>query len=526
MEVRVTASDDQILRQLLLYVDGALVRLLTAPPPLSAIDPSSQLNYTLLASDLLDGDHNILAKAVDAAGNISTTTPVTFSSSNPIANFTVTPSLVRPGLSSGTHVAITGTLQKEADWTLTFYGPSPVDAISGHDRQINEMVNVGGLKDGEYSVKITAEGVLEKPSARFTIDLITGPTMAEITNLSEGQVLRDGLYNLEGTADDPDSTDEVFYKLTLHHLDGSLVRDITPHPVNASGFYENRVPANGRLGEADFTMVRNGVYDLRLTVKGGTDTKTAQVRFCLESNLKVGQFSFSQQDLLIPVAGQPLAVIRTYNSLNPDAGDFGHSWTWSITDIDMELDEERGKVESVDGQFFSQRLGGGRNVTLTLPDGRRTTFLFSLEGAGRFKHRAQWTAPPGVQVTLEAFGSTELITFAGGLQYWQASGPDTPVDSYDFPGFILTMENGAEYLIEREATGEFFVLDNTGADYYVETYGEGTLRRITQRSGDRVEFNRNTRGDVNQIDHFSATNVKTKSHRLPTQFPGPNYRDL
>ena len=41
------------------------------------------------------------------------------------------------------------------------------------------------------------------------------------------------------------------------------------------------------------------------------------------ANLKIGQFSFSQQDVVIPVNGLPLAVTRTYNTLNPNSGDFG-----------------------------------------------------------------------------------------------------------------------------------------------------------------------------------------------------------
>ena len=36
---------------------------------------------------------------------------------------------------------------------------------------------------------------------------------------------------------------------------------------------------------------------------------------------------FSQEDLVIPINGIPLSVVRTYDSLNPDAADFGFSWS-------------------------------------------------------------------------------------------------------------------------------------------------------------------------------------------------------
>ena len=505
VDVRVSASDDQIIRQILLYLDGALIDSVTAPDP-HPHTALATLQSQILAVDLLDGAHEFVAKAVDAAGNISSTVPINFTSANPIANFNVTPSLVRPNLPTGTQVTVTATLQAETNWTLQFTGPSPIADITGMNRIINEVVNVANFVDGEYTVKLVAEGVLEQPTADFVVDLITGPTIARITNVSTNQLISDGLFHLRGAADDPDSTDDVSYRITLHDINsGALVRNVTPGPLNDQGFRESRVPATGSLGMVDFTMVRNGIYDLRLTVKGGTDTKTRQVRIILSSDLKVGQFSFSQQDMIIPVNGQPLSVIRTYNTLNPKVGDFGHSWTWSITDVELELDEERDSIRDLDDQVFSQRVGGSRNVTLTLPDGRRTTFRFQLERAGRFKHRAKWIAPPGVHATLESLGSNELVTLFGGLQYWQAAGPQTPLEAYDFPGFILTMEDGSEYLIEREYTGDHFILDDFGASYFVETYGEAELRQITQRSGDRIEFN------TDRIDHFDATGANTKS---------------
>ncbi len=505
--VQLTASDDHDIRQILLYLDNMLVHAhVPFPPLLGGFAASRETQFTIPASSLLDGTHTITARVVDLAGNIAAAAPVAFTSSNPIANFEITPAEIRPGLPTGTQATVTATLQQDAPWTLSFTGPQTIPDIAGANRLISETVDVAGVTDGEYTVKLTVTGVAEKPSAAFVVDLVTGPPIADIANIADDAMIRDGLFDLEGTADDPDSTDDVSYKITVRKPNGAFVRDVTPGPVNAQGFHQGRVPASGPLGAIDFTLIENGVYDLVLSVRAGTDTRTDTVRFCLESQLKVGQFSFSQQDLLIPVAGQPLAVIRTYNSLNPDSGDFGRSWTWSIADVEMELDEDRGAAEDlVSGSFFSQRFGGGRNVTLTLPDGRRTTFAYTLERVGNFAFRAKWLPPPGVNATLKPTVSDRLITLFFGLQYWEASGPQTPIEYYDFPGFVLTLEDGSEYLIERESLGAFDVLDDSGESYFVEPYGEGTLRQIKQPAGDRVEFN----GD--RIDHFSAANEKTKS---------------
>ena len=120
----------------------------------------------------------------------------------------------------------------------------------------------------------------------------------------------------------------------------------------------------------------------------GTAEASTLAHFQLESQLKIGQFGFSEQDLVIPVSGIPLTVTRTYNSLNPRSGDFGYAWKMALNSMDVQLDEQRQPVTiGTDEAPFadveedannlplvvSLRVGGGWDVTLTLPDGRRTT---------------------------------------------------------------------------------------------------------------------------------------------------------
>ena len=59
------------------------------------------------------------------------------------------------------------------------------------------------------------------------------------------------------------------------------------------------------VSNCDLSTLVNGVYDLRLIAVGGVQETTVDAQFILESGLKIGQFSFSQQDLVIPVNGIP-----------------------------------------------------------------------------------------------------------------------------------------------------------------------------------------------------------------------------
>jgi YD repeat-containing protein len=235
--------------------------------------------------------------------------------------------------------------------------------------------------------------------------------------------------------------------------------------------------------------------------------------------LKVGQFSFSQQDLVIPVHGFPISVVRTYDSLQAnsfqltaDSSDFGPGWTYSISDVQFQLDEQRTQTEDVDGTIFSMRSGGGRDITLTMPDGRRTTFRFSLTRASgnesggldpRFVYVAKWTATSGVYATLKPNTDNRLVTLFG-LNYWAAAGLGTPIESYDFPSFTLTTSDGTQYVLQRQDLGEHFTLSNDGTSSFVHAYGQGKLTRILEVSGDRIEFSSTT------VQAFNANGELTK----------------
>ena len=335
-----------------------------------------------------------------------------------------------------------------------------------------------------------------------------------------------------GRAYDVDSPADIAWQLQLYTTDGMLLRDFTPRPVDGSGFHPGSVgsaAASGLLTTCDFTTVPNGVYDLVLRASGGYVVTEKSVRILLNTQLKVGQFSFSQQDLVIPVGGIPLTIIRTYNSINPDKGDFGYSWTWALNDMDVSFDETRQDTIDLDGESFSLRTGGGRDVTLTLPDGRRVTFAFRLaflaSGNGC---NAYWDPPPGVHATLVPTVNNRLTILPCLSQpcfppYWEAAGPQTSWENYDFPSFILTTQDGTQYVITRENLGEHFFLSGYDNDYYIQAaYGKPSLYQIKQRSGDTITIN------PNSIVYTASNNVQRKitfqrnSDGLITSITDPN----
>ncbi|MCI0714024.1 MAG: hypothetical protein L0154_27965, partial [Chloroflexi bacterium] len=113
---------------------------------------------------------------------------------------------------------------------------------------------------------------------------------------------------------------------------------------------------------------------------------------------KPGRVRFSVTDFTVPIAGLPIAVGRTYDSLERNVeGDFGHGWSLAIGDPDLEVDY----------------LG---NVTMTLPTGQRKTFYFTPYPPAPifgFLLTPKYTSPPGEYGTLESDGCKALVMSGG-----------------------------------------------------------------------------------------------------------------
>jgi RHS repeat-associated protein len=389
------------------------------------------------------------------------------------------------------------------------------------------------------SLPVTVEIMLVNTNANPPVAKITSPTPAT-TNIfsyviTNAYVVRNGQLSLSGSAYSPDPGAAVAWQVILVDPTNptNTLYNVTPGVLNTQGFATNAVNA-GVLGtNFDLSLVQNGTYMLTLVVQSEGLQNKASLLIQVESNLKIGQFSFSEQDLVLPVNGIPITITRTYNSINPLSSDFGYSWTFAINDMDVQLDEQRTSVvvgsaqalfaeteEDGNGapEIASIRTGGSYDVTLTLPDGRRTTFGFS-PFAGSLSASAQWTAPPGVFATLTNFPFT-----SGGIDYfpalmWHDSDPTwgpEPFYNHDVPGWMLQTQDGTQYIITRGNRNTItYNTDGAGTWRNILTYGPPKLARIVQRSGDVITIS------SSGISH-STTNNSTANRTVTFVRDGQN----
>jgi RHS repeat-associated protein len=361
-----------------------------------------------------------------------------------------------------------------------------VAAPNGNRRPVSAIANFAPLPWGDEDLEALFEDVMERPP-----------------------VVSAGITNLIGTASDPDS-DPVTYRVFLYNADRVRVAELTPTPQTPG--------VNVNLGALHFDRFENGHYEIELVVSDSFSQSSTRRKIILNSQLKIGHFGFTVQDLILPVGGIPLTIMRTYNSFNTQEGDFGFSWNMSINGMDVSINENRTDVLDDDGQTFSLRIGGGYDVSLTLPDGQRATFPFTLNPAGLATYEPEWLSPPGVNAALRQLGSAKMVGLP--FPYWHAGGgANSSLEYFDFPGWELQTQDGTKYLIQREELGVHSLLDNamdseweeepTWGNYfeqtYIEAWGQPRLTHILQQSGDTIEITEN------QINHYNATNALTRS---------------
>jgi hypothetical protein len=131
--------------------------------------------------------------------------------------------------------------------------------------------------------------------------------------------------NITGTIND---SNLAYYTLEVAPVGGGEFKEV---------YRGTTAVNNGTVATFDPTVLANGAYTLKFTAfdangNGSTTERTVNVA----GDLKLGNFRLSFTDLTVPVAGIPISVTRTYDSLNANAtDDFGYGWRMEFRDTDL-----------------------------------------------------------------------------------------------------------------------------------------------------------------------------------------------
>jgi len=246
-----------------------------------------------------------------------------------------------------------------------------------------------------------------------------------------------------------------------------------PDQITVLGTVSN-VNGGGMLASLDTTTLANGSYVIRLQ---GTNSNNVQqdsgIMITVAGEYKPGRVRFTITDLTIPVAGLPITIARTYDSLERDqVGDFGNGWSLAIGNPKLEAD-------------FAH------NVTLTMPDGKRSTFYFTpipYPQEFGFFLKPHYTPEAGVYGTLEAPDC--LVVSSGGKYFcFLESGEYSPVQ------YTYTDPYGRKFLMDANGTLKTITDLNNNVLTFSPTGISSSAGNID------VPFVRDTQGRITQITY-------------------------
>jgi RHS repeat-associated protein len=299
-----------------------------------------------------------------------------------------------------------------------------------------------------------------------------------------------------------------------------------------------------QLATLDPTMMLNGLFTVRLSATDsyGQISQTS-ISLIVERNLKIGNFSVSFSDLNIPVAGVPMEVIRTYDSRDKRAGDFGFGWTLGLRNVRLEKSGVLGFrwFQTASQEVFPNyclEATGSHVVTITFPSDK--VFKFQAAVAPQCQRNVPITTGtlslipmPGTHGSLEVMGSADFQVEGSIPGPVNLFGFGSGIDIFNSLAFKFTAEDGTAYVIDQHAGLQSIADTNNNtvtlsAGGMIHSNGKsitftrdslGRITEITDPNGNSQTYTYDTNGDlVSYTDNENNTSTYTydRAHRLLT----------
>lgn len=259
------------------------------------------------------------------------------------------------------------------------------------------------------------------------------------------------------------------------------------------------------LATFDTSLLANGSYIIRLQ---GTNTSGTQVSsgimVTVQGEYKPGRVRFTIGDLTVPVTGLPITIGRTYDSLERQrVGDFGYGWSLAIGNPRV-------------------KVNPAHDVTITMPDGQRSTFYFTPYAPSPifgFLLVPKYTAEPGMFGSLTSNGCG-LLTVSGGKHFCFPGG------LYEATSFTYTDPYGREFVMSVDGTLKSIrdlndniltftpagISSSAGLSVSFERDAEGRITRIVDPAGNVYQYSYDLAGDLVELRLPDITTPVTYSY--------------
>jgi RHS repeat-associated protein len=290
-----------------------------------------------------------------------------------------------------------------------------------------------------------------------------------------------------GTVDDPEDN-LWYYRVYVARADQVSLTNLDRNDPDWMVINEGTEEViEGELAVFDPSALTNDPYAVLVAAFDGNGQGYVQpTMYYVEGNVQVGNFRLDFTDLSIPLAGIPISVSRTYDTVNAgDEGDFGFGWSLGVQDariFEAAAIGPEGALNGGNDKFVPDKT----KVYLTSPSGQRIGFTYKerLHSASFFGgvFTPYFEPDPGVYETLTI---DETQVARGGIVGTLAQGINPS-------NYTLTTKDGLKYRY-NETGGLQTITDLNGN---VVTFTEAG---ITHSEGQSIQFVRDHRDRITEI---------------------------
>jgi RHS repeat-associated protein len=283
---------------------------------------------------------------------------------------------------------------------------------------------------------------------------------------------------------------------------GTLTYWPTSNPTAITTLNSNTV-GSGTIGTFDATVLASGGYTIQLNATANGSCQVSQITVTVVGESKPGRMTSTVTEFKVPIAGIPITISRTYDSLERNLNeDFGFGW----------------KLGTTVGLSVDAKL----NVTFNF-NGQRETFYFAPQPQSfwfAWLQVPQYVPQPGLHGTLISDGCPSVINVQG---TWQCFGPglyQPTVYAYTDPiGRTYTVSASGQLQSIKDLNGNVLTVTQSGITSSVNGVvipfvrdGSGRITQITDLNGNNYTYIYDTSGNLQSVSYPGLTTSETYTY--------------
>jgi len=500
--------------------DAVTFGLIDSPPGMAIDSHTGLVTWKTEPADL--GSHPVTVRATDERGAF-TDQPYTLEvgpdTEPPSVSVSLDQLVVEPGQPVSVHVIASDNVAVDAIGLEMDGTPVVLDANNGFVFTPASP----GLPEFEGFATDTSGNVGTGTATLRVLDPAdTDPPFVEITSPEYGATVT-YLTEIVGTVTDPNLE---FYRL-----------QVSPVGMDQWSTFDEGTSevVDDVLGTFDPTMLANDIYDVRVMaqdVSGNIWYEPYQLQ--VAGNAKLGNFRLEFVDLDIPLAGIPIQILRTYDTLEAGhVGDFGFGWQLGLRNARIRESVRASEAEQAGAAslFAANPFRTGTRVYLTNPDGRRVGFTFDPIPEPGFLGTVwhpHFTPDPGVydqlQVEDVALSQSEEGTFGLYLTGFPYNPSEYTLVTKEQIRYRYDQFTGLLQATDRNDVTLWFtddgIFSSVGQSITWTRDDQGRITEITDPDGNPIQYAYDAAGDL-----IAVTNQTDDEYAFTYRTDPPHYLD-